>query len=255
MGYLEKFNLAGKTAIVTGASKGIGEAMAAALCESGANVVISSRKQEAVDAVAENMRAKGFIAKGIACQVGQQESMAQLVEATLAAFGGVDILINNAAVNPIYGPIVQADGPAFDKIMQVNVKGPFELSKMVYPHMKKAGGGAIVNISSIGGISPENGLGLYSVSKAALISLTKTCAKEWGADNIRVNVVCPGLVKTKFSEALWSNEKLTASMMKMQALKWVALPEDMGGLALFLASDASAYITGAVFTADGGFTI
>jgi dehydrogenase/reductase SDR family protein 4 len=163
--------------------------------------------------------------------------------------------VNNAAANPIFGPIADADGSAFDKIMNINVKGPFELAKKCYPFMKEKKAGSIINISSIGGLRPEPGLGIYSVSKAALISLTKVMAKEWGEDNIRANVICPGLIKTKFSEALWSNDKIMHTMMKMLPIKRVGTPEEIAALALYLASDASAYSTGSVFTADGGFTI
>jgi dehydrogenase/reductase SDR family member 4 len=255
MDYIEKFSVAGKVAIITGASKGIGEAMAEALAQNGAKVVISSRKQEAVDEVSERLKSQKLEATAIACHVGKQESMENLVAKTIEIYGGVDILINNAATNPVFGPVIKTEAWAFDKIMEVNVKGPFELAKLVYPSMAKRGGGSIINISSIGGLRPEPGLGIYSVSKASLISLTKVLAKEWGDDLIRVNVICPGLIKTKFSEALWSNEKIVGMMMKMQPLKWVADPEDLGGIALFLASDASRYVTGAVYTVDGGFTV
>lgn len=255
MSYLDKFKLKGKVAIVTGASKGIGEAIVEALAEAGAKVVVSSRKQEAVAEVAASIRATGGEAIAIACNVGNNESMHALVNQTIEVFGGVDILVNNAAANPVFGPVVETEDWAFDKIMDVNVKGPFNLAKMAYPSMKSRGGGSVINISSVGGLRPEQGLGIYSVSKAALISLTKVMAKEWGKDGIRANVICPGLVKTKFSEALWSNEKIVGMMMKMQPLQWIADPEDMGGLALYLASDAGRYVTGAVYTADGGFTI
>ncbi len=255
MSYLAQFKLEGKVALVTGASKGIGEAMAEALAEAGAKVIVSSRKQDAVEEVAQKIREKGGEATAIASNVGDEDSMKALVELSLAKYGGVDILINNAAANPVFGPLNETETWAFDKIMDVNVKGPFLLAKMLHPSMKSRGGGSVINISSVGGLRPEQGLGIYSVSKAALISLTKVMAKEWGRDNVRANVICPGLVKTKFSEALWTNEKIVGMMMKMQPLQWIAEPEDMGGLALFLASDASKYITGAVYTADGGFTI
>jgi NAD(P)-dependent dehydrogenase (short-subunit alcohol dehydrogenase family) len=177
------------------------------------------------------------------------------VDETIATYGTIDIVVNNAAANPIFGPIADADGGAFDKIMNVNVKGPFELAKKCYPFMKLKKSGSVINISSIGGLRPEPGLGIYSVSKAALISLTKVMAKEWGEDNIRANAICPGLIKTKFSEALWSNDKIMHTMMKMLPIKRVGIPEEIAALALFLASDESAYCTGSVFTADGGFTI
>ncbi|MCC5920151.1 MAG: glucose 1-dehydrogenase [Cyclobacteriaceae bacterium] len=244
-----------KVAIVTGASKGIGESIAEALAAAGARVVVSSRKQEAVDEVAENIRKAGGEAKAIAANVGNMEENKKLVDKTIEAYGKVDILVNNAAANPVFGPALNTDEAAFDKIMNVNVKAAFELSKLVYPSMKASGGGSIINISSIGGISPEPGLGIYSVSKAALISLSKVLAKELGDDNIRVNTICPGLIKTKFSEALWSNEKIMNQMMKLLPIKRVGKSEEIAMMALFLAADASGYTTGATLTADGGFTI
>ena len=248
-------SLKGKVALVTGASKGIGQAIAEAFAAAGAKVIVSSRKQEAVDHVAKEITSKGFQARAIACNVGDAQDLDRLVAESVAAYVSIDILVNNAAANPTFGPVVQTDSGAFDKIMNINVKGPFELAKRVYPLMKERKAGSVINISSVGGIRPEQGLGIYSVSKSALISLTKVMAKEWGDDNIRVNVICPGLIKTKFSEALWSNEKIMGIMMKMLSLKRVGTPEEIGALALFLASDASGYCTGSVFTADGGFTI
>lgn len=249
------FQLDGKVALVTGASKGIGQAIAELYGSAGAKVIVSSRKQEAVDAVAKSIVDKGGQAVAIACNVSDSNDVDRLVSQTIAKYGAIDILVNNAAANPSFGPVVQTESTAFDKIMNVNVKAPFELAKKVYPFMKEKKAGSVINISSVGGIRPEHGLGIYSVSKAALISLTKVMAKEWGDDNIRANVICPGLIKTKFSEALWSNEKIMGVMMKMLPIKRVGTPEEIAALALFLASDESAYCTGSVFTADGGFTI
>ena len=249
------FSLEGKVALVTGASKGIGLAIAEIYAEAGAKVVVSSRKLEAVETVATGIRNKGHQAVAIACNMGDLSDINRLAEETLKHYGTIDIVVNNAAANPVFGPVVETSSAAFDKIINVNVRGPFELCKLLYPVMKAKKSGSVINISSIGGLKPEMGLGIYSMSKAALISLSKVMAKEWGDDNIRVNVICPGLIKTKFSEALWSNEKILAVMMKMLSLKRVGTPEEIAGLALYLASDASAYSTGAVFTADGGFTI
>ena len=249
------FSLSNKVALITGASKGIGRAIAEMYAEAGAKVVVSSRKQEAVDAVAQEIKSKGQQATAIACNVGDAADIKRLVEETIKQYGTIDILVNNAAANPSFGPVVETSDAAFDKIMNVNLKGPFELCKLVYPIMKAKKSGSVINISSIGGLKPEAGLGIYSMSKAALISLSKVMAKEWGDDNIRVNVICPGLIKTKFSEALWGNEKIMSVMMKMLALKRVGTSEEIAALALYLACDASAYSTGAVFTADGGFTI
>lgn len=249
------FSLDGKVALITGASKGIGLSIAEIFAAAGAKVVLSSRKQEDLDKHANALNAKGYLAKGIACNVGNMEELKSLVEQTVDAFGGIDILVNNAAANPVFGPIHHTDIAAFDKIMDVNLKAPFELSKLCFPHLRKAASPSVINISSIGGISPEPGLGIYSVSKAALISMTKVFAKEWGEAKIRVNVICPGLIQTKFSEALWSNDKIMSMMMKQLPIKRVGTPEEIGAMALFLASPASTYTTGAVFTADGGFTI
>ena len=252
---MKQFSLKDKVAIITGASKGIGKAIPEIFAEARAKVVVSSRKQESVDTVAEEINAKGGIAIGVAANTGSIEDLTSLVSKTIAHYGRIDIVVNNAATNPVYGPMVDTSSDAFDKIMNVNVKGPFELSKLALPEMKKVGGGSIINISSIGGLTPEPMLGIYSVSKAALISLSKAMAKEVGKDGVRVNVICPGLIKTKFSEALWSNEAATEKMVKRLPISRIGESEDIAGLALFLASEASAYCTGSVFTADGGFTI
>ncbi len=174
------YNLEGKVAIVTGASKGIGEAIAESLAEAGAKVVVSSRKQDQVDEVAKRLTDNGGEAVGIAANVGSTEEVENLMEKTISHFGGVDILINNAATNPVFGPVTDTDLSAFDKIMDVNVKGPFYLSQLAFKSMKSRGGGSIVNISSVEGLNPGFGLGVYSVSKSALIMLTKVMAKEWG---------------------------------------------------------------------------
>ncbi len=247
------FQLDGKVALVTGASKGIGEAMARGLAEFGARVVVSSRKQEAVDAVARAFKSDGLEATAIAANMGNIEDIHALVEQTQNAYGGIDIIINNAAVNPVFGPIENTDESAFDKIIDVNLKGPFELCKKACPILRQRGGGSIIHISSIGGLKPESGIGIYSVSKAALINLTQAMAQDWGADNIRVNAICPGLIKTKFSEALWGNEKILERFIKHIPLNRAGSPDDVAGLAVFLASDAAAYCTGGVYLVDGGY--
>ena len=192
-----KFDLRGKVAIVTGSSKGIGESIARGLAEHGAKVIISSRKQEAVDSVAEKFQADGLEATGIACHVGDEAQLKNLVEKTMEKYGGVDILVNNAATNPVYDKLVEMNGSVFDKIMNVNVKACFQLANFCYPSMVERGGGSVINIASVEGLKPSNRLGLYSVSKAALIMLTKSQAKEWGRKGIRSNAICPGLIKNK----------------------------------------------------------
>jgi len=251
----ESFELHGRVAVVTGASKGIGRAIARLLGRHGASVVVSSRRQEAVDLTVSSFREEGIEASAIAAHMGDPIQVEGLVRHAIERYGGIDIVVNNAAINPVFGPILQTDDAVFDKIMQVNVKGPMQLARLAHASMKARGGGSVVNISSIEGLTPGHGLGLYSISKASLIAATKVMAREWGTDGIRVNAICPGLVETKFSEALTGNEKILKMVLAKQSLPQVATPEDISGLALFLASDASSFCTGGVFTADGGYTI
>jgi len=247
------FRLDGKVALVTGASKGIGEAMARGLAEFGASVVLSSRKQDAVDSVAGEFKANRLEATGIAANMGNIDDIQLLVDKTVDVYGGIDIIINNAAANPVYGPLQNTDERAFDKIIDVNLKGPFELCKKAYPIMKQRGGGSIIHISSIGGLTPESGIGIYSASKAAIISMTKAMAQDWGADNIRSNAICPGLIKTKFSEALWNDETSFDRFVNRIPLGRIGEPGDITGLAVYLASAASAYCSGGLYMVDGGY--
>jgi dehydrogenase/reductase SDR family protein 4 len=251
----QKFDLTGKVAIVTGSSKGIGLSIARGLAENGAKLVISSRNQEAVDAVAAEFNKAGFDAIGIACHIGDADQREALVAKTIEKYGRIDILVNNAAINPFYGPIESAEEEVFDKIMNVNVKAPWLLSNLVQPFMKENGSGSIINISSVEGIHPGFRLGLYSMTKSALIMLTKNQAKEWGGYGIRSNVVCPGLIKTKFSQSLWSNDKLVEGYNQTVPLKRMAEPDEMAGVVMLLASDAGSYMTGGVYAADGGYLI
>ncbi len=251
----QQFNLEGKVAIVTGASKGIGESIARGLAEYGAAVMVSSRKQEAVDAVADSFKEDGLKAAALACHVGHKDQLEALVAKTIETYGGVDILVNNAATNPTFGPINMADEAVFDKIMNVNVKACFSLANLCFKSMKERGGGSVINIASVEGMKPSFGLGLYSVSKAALIMLTKNQAKEWGPNKIRSNAICPGLIKTKFSSAIWQNDAILEQVQSHLPAGRMAEPDEMAGLAVYLASEASAYCTGGIFTADGGHMI
>lgn len=249
------FQLTGKVALITGASKGIGEQIARYLAQFGAKVVISSRRQADLDELAEDIRKTGGEVTAIEARMGDEAQTKHLFDKTMEVYGGIDILVNNAAANPYYGPTVDCPDNAYDKIMDINVKAPFQLSKLVYPVMKLRGGGSIINISSIAGETPDPGLGIYSVSKASINMLTKVLAKEWGADGIRVNAVAPGLIKTKFSQALWQDEKTLTHFTKRLPIARMGTVEEVASLVLYLASDASGYCTGGIYTVDGGTTI
>lgn len=251
---LKQFDLQSKVAIITGASKGIGEAIAQLFAKAGAKVVVSSRNIAAVEQVAATIRKTGGEAMAIAANMGVPEHIDELVQKTLEQYAHIDIIVNNAAANPVFGPVLHTNPEAFDKIMAVNVRGPFLLCQKAYTQLAACNGN-IINISSIGGISPEEFLGIYSVSKAALISLSKVLAKEWGGVGIRVNTICPGLIKTKFSKALWNDEEVLHRFTQKLPLGRIGSPEEIATLALFLASEAANYCTGAVFTADGGYTL
>lgn len=248
-------NVKDKVAIITGASKGIGASMAEHLASSGAKVVVSSRKQEAVDEIVAAIKSKGFEATAIACHVGEAEARQHLIKETMRIYGRIDILINNAAINPVHGGIARADEALFDKVMDVNVKSCMILSNLCFPIMKEQAAGSIIHIASVEGLRPSAGLGVYSISKAAVIMLAKSQAKEWSKYGIRVNAICPGLIKTKFSRALWENDAMLKQYENHLPSRRIAEPNEMAGLALFLASDASSYCTGGVYTADGGHMI
>lgn len=247
------FSLHGKVAIITGASSGIGFSIAHFFAAAGAKVVINSRNQERLDEAIAKLKEKGYVAMGVANNIGYEEDRKNLIQQTVNKYGQIDILVNNAATNPVYGAIESTDLGLFDKILDVNLKAPYELSKLSLPFLKQSSSASIINISSISALSPEKGLGLYSVSKSALISLTKAFAKEWGTYNIRVNAICPGLIKTKFSEVLWSNQELREKFLEELPLQRIGEEEEIGSMALFLASEASSYTTGSIFTVDGGF--
>jgi dehydrogenase/reductase SDR family member 4 len=245
------FHLDGRVAIITGASKGIGASIAQTFAANGAKVVVSSRKQAAVDEVVAEIQAAGGEALAVAAHVGDTQALENLVKLTIEHYGRIDILVNNAATNPVFGPL-EDSVDAMDKIMQINVKAPLELAKFALPYLKAQSNSAIINISSVEAFIATEGLGCYSVSKAALNMLTKSMAKEWGKYGIRANAICPGLIKTKFSEALWSNEAMLKYYLKQTPLGRIGEPQEIANLALYLASDASTYSTGAMFMADGG---
>lgn len=248
-----RFDLSHKVAVITGATRGIGRAIAFELGRAGASLIISSRKADAVDATRAALEAEGVVARGVPANVGRLDEARALIAAAASEFGGVDVLVNNAGASPIYGPLTAMTETAFDKIMAVNVKAAWELGCRAMPLMAARGGGAIVNISSVDGIRPDKGLGIYSASKAALINLTKAMALEWGGENVRANAICPGLIKTDFSAAIWNENAAVGAQLARQPLPRLGTPEDVAGLALFLASDAGSYCTGGVYLVDGGW--
>ena len=248
------FDLTGKTAIVTGSSRGIGRAIADLLAEAGANVVISSRKQDACEEAASAIRQAGGRAAAIAAHVGDKAQLEHLVEATRKEFGAIDILACCAGINPHYGPITEIPDPAFDRIIAANVRSIMWLAAMVLPEMAARRDGAIVIMSSIAGLRGTAGLGAYSISKAADMQLARGLALEWGRHNIRVNAIAPGLIKTDFARALWEDEKLVARRLEATPLARLGEPHDIAGAALLLCSPAGAYITGQTIVVDGGVT-
>ncbi|MGD0021761.1 MAG: glucose 1-dehydrogenase [Smithellaceae bacterium] len=248
---LSQFSLEGKVALITGGSRGIGRASALALADAGANVVVSSRKIVDLEPVAEEIRAKGVKSMAIAAHNAKIEDSRTLIERVVKAFGKIDILLNNAGTNPYYGPLMDQDEKTYDITMNVNLKGILFLSQLASRIMKDEGGGCIINIASIGGLRAGE-LGVYSVTKAAVIMLTQVMAKEWGQYNIRVNAIAPGIIKTRLSEALWKdpavNEKAIAQIPMMR----LGEPEEIAGAIVFLASKAGSYITGETLVIDGG---
>lgn len=248
-------SLEGKVALVTGGSRGIGKAIALMLADAGADVVVSSRKLADLELVADEIRGMGRRSLAVAAHVRESQDLRNLVETIKNEFGRIDILVNNAATNPAMGPLVDMEEKMYDQIMNTNLKGYTLLSQLAAKLMISQGGGAIVNISSILGITPSMSLGLYSISKAGIVMLTKVMAKELGQYNIRVNGIAPGVIQTNFSQALWQNDSFLNEELKKTPLNRIAQPEEVGRTALYLASDASAYVTGQTIIMDGGGSI
>ncbi|HET7419875.1 MAG TPA: glucose 1-dehydrogenase [Candidatus Dormibacteraeota bacterium] len=247
-----RFDLSGRVALVTGASRGIGSAIAEILAEHGADVVLSSRKQADLDAEAERINARfPQKATAIAAHAGRPEELQKLVDEVMRQFSRIDILVNNAGTNPYFGPVLGAELSAWDKTFEVNLRGYFILTKLVYEASMEKHGGAIVNISSIGGIRPGIGLGVYNVTKAGVIMLTRQLAKEIGG-KVRVNAVAPGLVKTRFAEALWGNQEILDRVLAANPMGRIGIPDEIASGVLFLVSDAASYVNGEVLVIDGG---
>ena len=248
------FDLSNRIALVTGASRGIGEATARLLAEQGAHVIVSSRKQEDLDKVAATIASAGGKATAIAAHQGDSAALARLMDEVAQRFGRLDILVNNAATNPYYGHILDTDMGMVEKTLQVNVKGYFELSALAGRLMRRTGtGGAIVNVASINGVSPGMFQGIYSITKAAVINMTQAFAKECAPQKIRVNAVLPGLTETKFASALTKNEKVLKAFLPLIPLNRVAQPAEIAPAVLYLVSDAASYVTGTTLTVDGGY--
>ena len=247
-------SLKNKTAIISGGSKGIGKAIAFSFSKAGANVVICSRKKDNLNAAVAEAQSKGLNIHAVECNTSDLKSINSVVDFTIQKFSTVDILVNNAAANPYYGPILNSEDSHWDKIYDVNVKGYFNFVKACSDVMINQKSGKIINVASIAAKTPLEGLGVYNISKAAVVMLTKVLAKEMGEKNIQVNTLAPGLIKTDFSKALWENEETYNQIVKTIPQGKMGEPEDVSGMALYLASSASDFITGALFTADGGLT-
>ncbi|XP_077401085.1 dehydrogenase/reductase SDR family member 4 [Vanacampus margaritifer] len=249
---MSQSSLAGKVAIVTASTAGIGLAAARALGKRGAHVVVSSRRQAGVDKAVALLQSQNIQVTGTTCNVGNEGDRQRLLQTTLDQCGGVDILVSNAAANPFFGNLMDTTEEVWDKIMSVNVKAAFLLTKLMVPHMVKRGGGNVVFVSSLAAYQPMQGLGSYSVSKTALVSLTRALAPELAQSNIRVNCVAPGLIKTDFSAPLWQNDDIVDHFKKQMCIKRVGEADEIGGVVAFLCTDEASYITGETIAATGG---
>lgn len=249
-------NVSGKVAIVTGGSRGIGESIAKALGVSGAKVAIASRKREGLDAAAERLRSEGCVVEPFTCHTGKPEDVRRLVADVVEAFGRVDVLVNNAATNPHFGPLMTADDAAFDKTIEVNLKGYFYVAREVARHLVDRGAqGSIINVTSVAALASAPMQGVYGMTKAAVVSMTQTMAVELAASGIRVNAIAPGLVDTRFAAAIVQNKDIVDRVVARTPLARYAVPDEIAGAALYLASDASSFMTGQTIVVDGGMTI
>jgi dehydrogenase/reductase SDR family member 4 len=251
---LERFSLAGRTALVTGGSRGIGRAIALTMAACGARVAVCSRHLDACQAVADEIGSAGGEAFAVAGNVGRAADVPNIVGAVMERFGALDILVNNAATNPQFGPLIDAEDSAVDRVFEVNLQGPLRLTAAAVHAWMGEHGGNIINIASVGGIQPEALIGAYNASKAALINLTRTLSRELGGKGIRVNAIAPGLVDTDFARVLVETPSIHDHIVGQTALKRHAEPDEIAGAAVFLASDASSFVTGSTLVVDGGWT-
>jgi NAD(P)-dependent dehydrogenase (short-subunit alcohol dehydrogenase family) len=249
---LDRFSLQGRSALVTGGSRGIGRAIALALAGAGAKVAVSSRKADACQAVADEIAGAGGTAIAVPGHAGRIDEIERTVATVMEHFGRLDILVNNAATNPQFGPLVDTDESAFDKVHEVNVKGPWLFTRAAVRAWMGANGGSILNIASVGGLKSEPFLGAYGASKAALVSLTKTMAREMGGQGIRVNAIAPGLIRTDFARVLVETPEIHDRAVAATCLGRVGEPDEIASAALFLVSDAASYVDGTVLVVDGG---
>jgi len=251
----DRFSLQGRNAIITGGTRGIGLAIAKGFLEAGANVTLCSRKQDSVDAATAELSEFADQVLGVAAHVGKGDDLERLLASAEEKFGAVSVLVNNAGTNPYYGPIIDSEEAAWDKTMEVNLKAPYLLSKLVARKMVAGDGGSIINIASGAGHVASPMQGIYSITKTGVIMLTKVMARELGTQGVRVNCICPGVIKTKLSEALWADPKAEKQAAAMKALGRVGTTDEIIGSALYLASDASSFTTGAILNVDGGMVI
>lgn len=249
------FDLMGKVALITGASRGIGQAIAEAYAAAGAKVVLSSRKADGLNTAADAIRSAGGEALAVTAHNGDKAALQALVKSATEAYGRIDVLVNNAATNPHFGTLLEAEDSLWQKTLEVNLMGNVWLTQAVVPVMKAQGGGKIVNIASVNGIRPGRMQGIYSITKAAVINLTQTLAMELADANIQVNAIAPGLVQTRFAQAIWENESLREGIVDRTPAGRIGQPNDIAGMALYLAAPASDWTTGQVFVVDGGLSI
>jgi NAD(P)-dependent dehydrogenase (short-subunit alcohol dehydrogenase family) len=249
------FDLSGQVALITGASRGIGRAIALEMARHGARVVVSSRKLAACEAVVEEIESLGGEAMAVACHVGDKAELQQLVDATFARYGRIDCLVCNAAVNTHFGPSLGMSDDSYDKIMDTNVRSTFWLCNMVLPQMADRREGTVILLASVAGLAGNGKIGVYGMSKAATMQLARNLAVEWGRHNVRINCIAPGVVRTDFARALWSDERLYQRLIEQYPLRRIGAPRDVAGVAVFLASRASDWMTGQTLVIDGGGAI